>query len=60
MTWRVRAEGQLDAPEVLVDDPTKMAEIVHQLRAGGKKVTIFDANGKPVDETKFPGLEKKK
>jgi hypothetical protein len=57
----VAGEGrrQLDAPETLVDDPTKMAEIVRQLRAGGRKVTIFDAKGKQVEETSFPGLEKK-
>jgi hypothetical protein len=60
MTWRVRAEGQLDAPEILVDDPAKMAEIVRQLRAGGRKVAILDAKGKQIDATTFPGLEKKK
>jgi hypothetical protein len=44
MTWRVRAEGPGGESEILVDDPTKMAEIVRQLERNGRKVTILDTS----------------
>lgn len=57
MTWKLRVE-QPDGStaEILVDDPTQVAEQVREFRAKGRKVKIEDVQGRYVDGSRF-GLD---
>jgi len=52
--FRIRAQSPSGEFEVFEDDPTEVAEKVRELeKLHGRTVTIVDADGKPVDRTRF-------
>jgi hypothetical protein len=52
--FRIRIQSPSGEFEVSEDDPTKVAEKVHELeKLHGRAATIVDADGKPVDRTRF-------
>jgi hypothetical protein len=52
--FRIRVQGPSGEFEVFEDDPTKVAEKVRELeKLHGRTATIVDADGKPVDRTRF-------
>ena len=52
--FRIRVQGPSGEFEVFEDDPTKVAEKVRELeKLRGRTATIVDADGKPVDRTRF-------
>lgn len=52
--FRIQVQGPSGEFEVFEDDPTKVAEKVRELeKLHGRTATIVDADGKPVDRTRF-------
>ena len=52
--FRIRVQGPSGEFEVLEDDPTKVVGKVRELeKLHGRTATIVDADGKPVDKTRF-------